>query len=180
MSDRLTRDRAADPSAYVDAGYPSGPPIEQKHLLDYVRVLYKERALVATVFLLVVSAVVAHAYLATPRYQARVQLLIEDERPNVIIFKEAAETDKTSIDYYQTQYRILQSETMARRTLDALGLWNHPEFNDGRVRIDLSIRRARPARRSRSASVGATRRRRRRQQRGSASAPSCRRSRSRP
>ncbi len=130
MSDRLTRDRAADPSAYVDAGYPSGPPIEQKHLLDYVRVLYKERALVATVFLLVVSAVVAHAYLATPRYQARVQLLIEDERPNVIIFKEAAETDKTSIDYYQTQYRILQSETMARRTLDALGLWNHPEFNE--------------------------------------------------
>ncbi len=73
MSDRLTRDRAADPSAYVDAGYPSGPPIEQKHLLDYVRVIYKERALVATVFLLVVSAVAAHAYLATPRYQARVQ-----------------------------------------------------------------------------------------------------------
>ena len=90
--------------------------------------LYKRRTLVASVFLVVMGVVVAHALFATPIYQARVKLLIEDERPNVIVFKDAAETDKTSIDYYQTQYRILQSETMARRTLDTLGFWDHPEF----------------------------------------------------
>jgi capsular exopolysaccharide synthesis family protein len=101
---------------------------EPRHLLDYVRVLHKRRWLVLTTFVLIVGLVALHTVTTTPLYQARVQLLIEDERPNVVIFKDAVETDKTSIDYYQTQYRILQSESMARRTLDELKLWDHPEF----------------------------------------------------
>jgi polysaccharide biosynthesis transport protein len=128
MADRSEHARTHHQAAAEAAGA-TVPPVEQQHLLDYVRVLHKRRVLVLVTFGLVVAAVAIHTFTATPWYQARVQLLIEDETSNVIIFKDAVETDKTSVDYYQTQYRILQSESMARATLDALDLWEHPEFS---------------------------------------------------
>src|SRR5205823_12851752 len=47
---------------------------------------------------------------------------------NVVAFKEAVEQNQSTDDYYQTQYRILQSRALARRTLDAARLWQHPQF----------------------------------------------------
>ena len=35
---------------------------------------------------------------------------------------------RPSVDYYQTQYNVLQSRALARRTLDGLHLWNTPPF----------------------------------------------------
>jgi polysaccharide biosynthesis transport protein len=51
-------------------------------------------------------------------------MLIENEHPNVVSFKEVIEQEKATNDYYQTQYRILQSRLLARRTLDQLKLWD--------------------------------------------------------
>ena len=39
------------------------------------------------------------------------------------------EQNQIADDYYQTQYKILQSRALARRTLDELKLWDHPLFN---------------------------------------------------
>src|ERR671916_363270 len=125
MADRTGRDRLGEGDSLQSTAVLGG---EQQHLLDYVRVLHKRRWLVLTTFVLIVALVGLHTATTTPLYEARVQLLIEDERPNVVIFKDAVDTDKGSLDYYQTQYRILQSESMARRTLDRLKLWDHPEF----------------------------------------------------
>ena len=73
--------------------------------------------------------VVAYStFTAMPIYEARAQLLIEAEAQNIISFKEVVEQDRATTDYYQTQYRILQSRGLAKATLDALQLWNHPEF----------------------------------------------------
>jgi succinoglycan biosynthesis transport protein ExoP len=44
----------------------------------------------------------------------------------VVSFKEVIEQEKTTNDYYQTQYRMLQSRALAKRTLDQARLW--PEF----------------------------------------------------
>ena len=98
------------------------------HLLDYVRVLYKRRWTMVTVFLVIVLAVATYTFTATPIYEASVQILIEKEASNVITFKEAIEQNQTTDDYYQTQYKILQSRGLARRTVQALDLWQHPQF----------------------------------------------------
>jgi succinoglycan biosynthesis transport protein ExoP len=143
MPDRASREHAD--AAPADHDFLNGPAVERKHLLDYVRVIHKRRWPILTAFALVVSSVALHVFTATSLYEARVQLLIEDERPNVIIFKDAAETDKTSIDYYQTQYRILESESMARRTLDTLKAWDHPEFTEIQVRRTSILSRLRRA-----------------------------------
>lgn len=98
------------------------------HLSDYLRVLYKRRHAAATIFLLIFVSTCIYTFTATPSYSARVQILIEKEATNVVAFKEAVEQNQVTDDYYQTQYRILQSRALARRTLDALQLWHHPLF----------------------------------------------------
>src|SRR5205807_2445557 len=79
------------------------------HLLDYVKVLYKRRWTAITAFLVVFLSVTIYTFTATPIYEAKVQILIEKENTNVVTFKEAFEQNQIADDYYQTQYKILQS-----------------------------------------------------------------------
>src|SRR5476651_2015185 len=99
------------------------------HLLDYVKVLYKRRWTALAAFSIVVLSVSVYTFTATPIYEARVQILIEKEATNVVTFKEAYEQNQITDDYYQTQYKILQSRALARRTIDTMKLWDHPRFN---------------------------------------------------
>ncbi len=129
MSDQFPPVRSSDDAVLRAAGRSSGsmPPqeltIPETHLGDYMRVVYKRRWLAATTLFLVVVTAIVYTFTATPVYEARAQLLIEVENPNVVSFKEVIEQDKATSDYYQTQYRILQSRTLARRTLSKLNLW---------------------------------------------------------
>ncbi len=72
------------------------------------------------------AGVTVYTFTATPIYEARTRLLIEAENPNVITFKEVIDEDQAKADYYQTQYNILQSRALARKTIESLGLWQHP------------------------------------------------------
>jgi succinoglycan biosynthesis transport protein ExoP len=99
------------------------------HLSDYLKVLHKRRWTALTAFVVVVTGVCLYTFTAIPIFEARVQVLIEKESTNVVTFKEAYEQNQITDDYYQTQYRILQSRALARRTLEALKLWNHSQFN---------------------------------------------------
>lgn len=99
----------------------------QSHLLDYLRVLYKRRWTAATVFIVVFVTAALDTFTTTPVYRARTQLLVEADKPNIVNFKEVIE-EQQSPDFYPTQYTLLRSRTLARRTLDSLKLWNHPEF----------------------------------------------------
>ena len=122
--------RPAQPVAPAAAPpVPVAPPAADPHLTDYVKVVYKRRWTAATVFLLVMAAVTVYTFTATPIFEARTRLLIEAESQNVVSFKEVIDEDQTKADYYQTQYNILQSRALARKTLEGLKLWDHPLFN---------------------------------------------------
>lgn len=102
------------------------------HVLDYLRVLSKRRWTAGTAFGIVVVMALIYTF-TTPRiYEARAQLLLEVDKPNVVDFKEVIDQDRSTIEYYQTQYRILQSRALAAKTLDSLQLWSHPEFGGER------------------------------------------------
>ena len=102
--------------------------IQEPHLLDHVKVLYKRRWTAATAFLLVLVAVIVQTFTATPVFEAKTRLLIESDERNVVSFKQVVDEDQTKQDYYQTQYNILQSRVLARKTIDSLKLWNSPHF----------------------------------------------------
>jgi capsular exopolysaccharide synthesis family protein len=109
---------------------PAASPAEREpegiHLLDYVRVLHKRRWTAGTAFLIVMASVTTYTFTVTPIYEARTRLLIESEGPNVINFAEVVDEQRTKADYYQTQYNILQSRALARKTIDGLHLWDSP------------------------------------------------------
>lgn len=104
-----------------------------KHLMDYVRVLYKRRWIVIPVFLLVFTIGAVNALRQTPMYQSRVQLLIEKDAPNVATLDQMFQTQDgwMADDFYQTQYRILQSRTLAKQTIDAMKLWDARRLGNG-------------------------------------------------
>jgi succinoglycan biosynthesis transport protein ExoP len=120
----------ASPAPPQSAPAAADPPaVAEAHLTDYVRVLYKRRWTAATAFLLVMTAVTVYTFSATPIFEARTRLLIETENQNVVTFKEVVDEGQAKADYYQTQYNILQSRALARKTIESLKLWDHPLFN---------------------------------------------------
>lgn len=117
-------DIPADGAPYNAAGMPA----EGRHLLDYARVLYRQRRIAIATLVLIVGVVAGLTYWAQPIYQARAQLLIEPENRSIVLFKDMIEQDNADKDYQETQYRILQSRSLARKALDKLQLWDHPEL----------------------------------------------------
>ena len=114
------------------------------HLLDYVKVLYKRRWTAIATFLVIFLAVTIYTFTVTPMYEAKVQILIEKENDNVVTFKEAFEQNQATDDYYQTQYKILQSRSLARKTIDSLDIWNDPllaDRSDTEASVPQSIKR---------------------------------------
>lgn len=101
---------------------------EGDSFFDYLRSIWERRLVVAGITLAAILAAVLYCVTATPVYQASAQLAIEPENPNVLAFKPVIEEETSKSDYYQTQYQLLRSRTLARTTLDRLKLWTHPDF----------------------------------------------------
>lgn len=102
--------------------------VEGDSVFDYLRSIWERRLIVAAVSVLVVLAAGVYCLTATPLYQASAQLSIEPENPNVLAFKPVIQEETSKSDYYQTQYQLLRSRTLARMTLDQLKLWSHRDF----------------------------------------------------
>ncbi len=102
--------------------------VDERHLLDYVRTVYKRRWLAIPVFLLVFLAGTLNAMRETPIYRARTQVLIERDTPNIATLDQMFQsTDGWFNDaFYQTQYRILQSRSLAKRAIDEMQLGDAP------------------------------------------------------
>ena len=93
---------------------------EQIDLRDYLRVILKRRWTVITVFAIIVITVAIHTFTDTPIYEAATRLIIEKENPNVVSIQEVMSVDASGTDYYQTQYKIIESRAVAREALSRL------------------------------------------------------------
>ena len=61
---------------------PYEPAGHERHLRDYVKILYKRRWLVLSTFLVVFLGATINAFTTTPLYDATAKLLIETVEPN--------------------------------------------------------------------------------------------------
>jgi polysaccharide biosynthesis transport protein len=101
---------------------------DQIDLRDYLRVILKRRWTIITVFAVIFITVGIHAYTATPIYKATTRLVIEKENPNVVSIEEVMAVDSSGTDYYQTQYKIIESRAVAREVIHRLNLRESEEF----------------------------------------------------
>ncbi|MFO7963168.1 MAG: polysaccharide biosynthesis tyrosine autokinase [Desulfobacterales bacterium] len=105
--------------------YPSEETID---LRDYMRIILKRRWTVIAFFAVVVFTVAVYTFSATPIFQATSRIVIEKENPNLVSIQEVMAVDATGTDYYQTQYKIIESRNVAREVIRRLDLENSPEF----------------------------------------------------
>lgn len=114
---------------------------DSAHILDYLAHSYKYRYLAASVFLLAVLVAVAKTYATTPLYrgQARLIVEVEDDQVSNLAGVLSGENFRDPAPYYQTQFRILTSRELARRTVRSLKLDQVAEFNGvGAARTNLA------------------------------------------
>ena len=121
-----------------------GQPREEAPLWEYVHVILRRRHLFLAVFLGVTALAAIRSLLTRPVYEASVQILIERDTPSVLSFKEVALVDAARDDYYQTQYKLLQSRALVRRVIDDLNLLQDPEYGGPRDPQALAAIRAAP------------------------------------
>src|SRR5688572_25952133 len=124
------------PENTAGAGYGVGPGYgaglssdSELSLVHYLQILYRRRYIAVSAFLVVFFGVTLYTVTATRIYQATTRILIERDTPNVVSFQEVLDQGAQTDDYYETQYAILGGRGLARRTIDALGLWTHPLLN---------------------------------------------------
>ena len=106
---------------------------EEKHLWDYVRIVYKRRWIALPAFLLVFAGMTFNSLRETPVYRSQVNLLIEKDAPTVARLDQMFQSQEGwyNDEFYQTQHRILQSRSLAKRTIDAMNLWEAPRLGNG-------------------------------------------------
>ncbi len=106
---------------------------EEKHIWDYVRVVYKRRWIAIPTLVLVFGTMTFNSMRETPIYRSQAQLLIEKDAPTVARLDQMFQSqDGWSGDsFYQTQFRILQSRSLAKRTIDSMNLWDAPRLGNG-------------------------------------------------
>jgi len=105
-------------------------PQREPHLLDYLRILRKHRWLILTFLLTVVTLVAIATFKMKPVYQATARLEIDRDAPVIAPFQGADSDDiyEDLENYIETQSKILQSDTLALKTIRSTGLAESPAF----------------------------------------------------
>lgn len=104
---------------------------KQAHLIDYWKVLVKRRWVILTALTVVVATVTLGSLMQVPIYTATTRLQIEQNAPNVQPFQEVLSTVPNNFrdDFYQTQYGLIQSRSVARDVIESLDLARHEGFD---------------------------------------------------
>jgi len=110
--------------AIEKAGPSSGQAISVRELWS---IFLKRRWIVIATALAVFAAATAVSFLTVPTYTAKGQILIERES-NILSFENMLQIEPLGDDYYQTQYKLLESRTLAGNTVDRIKLTENAAF----------------------------------------------------
>lgn len=104
---------------------------DQIHLSDYLAIIRKRKWVVIIFSVVLIGIVMTVSLHTTPTYQATAQIIIERQPYAVTNVEEAINRDTRELDYYQTQYNLLQSRSLASKVIEELQLWK--DFQSGPV-----------------------------------------------
>jgi len=101
---------------------------DELNLRELWQVIVKRRWTILIFALIVVTAVVTATFLMTPIYRASLTLQIDREDIKIVQTGEVTpeESGRGGQDYYQTQYELLKSRSLALRVVNQLGLADLP------------------------------------------------------
>ena len=98
-------------------------------LTHYIEVVMRRRWILISALAIVFISTALVTFFTKPVYQASSLLVIEKERnAGGTIYTGGAMIESTNDDYYQTQYKLLQSESLTQKVYDEQGLAKEPDF----------------------------------------------------
>lgn len=97
------------------------------------RIVEKRRWTIASVLAAVFTVVLIATVKQKPVYQAKALLEIEQDNPNIVSMEELFQSANATDSYLETQYKILQSDSVARDVIRRLRLDQNSEFNPGKA-----------------------------------------------
>jgi capsular exopolysaccharide synthesis family protein len=109
---------------------PSNEPATQSiDYPHYLNIILRRRWIVLAVWLIVMIFASLYAFITKPVFQGSALLLIEKERGGGLV--QAANgtfIESSNDDYYQTQYRLLKSESLLRQVYERMNLQADAQF----------------------------------------------------
>jgi succinoglycan biosynthesis transport protein ExoP len=105
--------------------------VEEEEGLDlraYWRSIHKRRWTIISVLSVVFTLVLIATVKQKPVYRAKAMVEIEQENRNIVTVQELFQVESVSDSYLETQYKILQSDSLARQVIDQLHLDQVKEF----------------------------------------------------
>lgn len=97
---------------------------------DCYDVLKRRRLPIVAIWIFVVTVVAIYTFLATKYYTATTQLMIEQSAQRTVSLQDAFAIDNSATDFYQTQFKLIQSRMLALRVIKALNLNENEDFAD--------------------------------------------------
>jgi capsular exopolysaccharide synthesis family protein len=103
----------------------------------YVAILSRRRWIVLLAAVVVIVATTTYAFLATPIYRA--STLLNIEQPTKSINSEITSNREQDEDYFDTQFKLMTSDTLLERVYADLKLASSPEFAQGLKDLRLAV-----------------------------------------
>jgi len=97
------------------------------NLMDYWTVVLKRKRGILSFAIPLFVFVTVMSFAVRPTYTAKGTLLIEKE-PNILSFEEVLQIESFNDDYFQTQYKLLQSRSLANAVIERQKLFENVKF----------------------------------------------------
>ena len=128
-------DRPNTRDSYSDGEFQSDEGMGEFHLGDYLAIVRRHWRLSAVILLVCFTAGIVH-YVITPKvYQARTTIQIDRRSMSLGGGGETPWLENWwNLEFYPTQYKLLESRGLAERVVSNLSLHEDPDFNPGWAR----------------------------------------------
>jgi capsular exopolysaccharide synthesis family protein len=113
------------------------PGAEDVHLRDYWEILLRYRWTALAFFVIAVASTLFATLVSEPVYKATTLIEIKAENQKVVAFQDVVQVAQIEREFYQTQYDVLRSRSLARRVIERLRLADDPVFNPPATRPGL-------------------------------------------
>ncbi len=117
-------DRLQSPRPYMQPGLQEGTG----SLAAYWQVLLRRRWTVLAIMVVITVLVALNSFRTKPVYKSTARIEVESDTPPMQMLNQVYQQTQTDQDFLRTQIQILQTDNLAWRTIEQLGLAQNPAF----------------------------------------------------
>lgn len=104
------------------------------NLREKLYIIHRRKWVLITAVVIIFTLVAIGNFTATPLYQTTTRIRIEPQMPNIVPFKDPYSISSgRQLDYYNTQYQILKSPSLARKVRENLPAEKIERLSVGRI-----------------------------------------------